>query len=142
MFQRILVGVDGSLGSEAMLDSVGRLSAATGGRLVLVHVQETVPGRVGAGSESAESAEDVLEEAAARVSRSGGTVDKQLVVAPSIRGAAWELCQAALGEGADLIVVGSRGHGVWAGAVLGSVSQRVAQFASCPVLIVPAPDGS
>lgn len=139
MFHRILVGVDDSPGSEAMLDSVGRLAAATGGKVVLVHVKDLVPGRVGTGSESAESAEEVVEGAAARVLESGGTVDKQLVVAPSIRGAAWEICQVAQAEGADLIVVGSRGHGVWAGAVLGSVSQRVAQFASCPVLIVPAP---
>jgi nucleotide-binding universal stress UspA family protein len=37
---------------------------------------------------------------------------------------------------AELLVVGSRGHGSFYGALLGSVSQRCAQHARCPVVIV------
>jgi nucleotide-binding universal stress UspA family protein len=39
-------------------------------------------------------------------------------------------------RGADVLVVGSRGHGAFAGAFLGSVSQHCAQHADCPVLIL------
>jgi nucleotide-binding universal stress UspA family protein len=40
--------------------------------------------------------------------------------------------------GADLIVVGNRGHGPLAGIVLGSVALRLLQSAPYPVLTVPS----
>jgi nucleotide-binding universal stress UspA family protein len=41
--------------------------------------------------------------------------------------------------GADLIVVGTRGHSALAGVLLGSVTQKLLHLAKCPVLCIPAP---
>jgi nucleotide-binding universal stress UspA family protein len=38
---------------------------------------------------------------------------------------------------ADLIVIASRGRGPFAGALLGSTTQRLLPIAACPVLVVP-----
>lgn len=39
---------------------------------------------------------------------------------------------------AQLLVLGTRGHGGFAGLLLGSVSSKCAQHSHCPVVIVPA----
>lgn len=44
-------------------------------------------------------------------------------------------------KGADLLVVGSRGRGAFAGMLLGSVSQHCVSHAECPVVVVRGPGG-
>jgi nucleotide-binding universal stress UspA family protein len=50
------------------------------------------------------------------------------------------ICDMAVEIGADVIVMGSRGHGGLRRAVLGSVSDHVVRHAPCPVLITNVHD--
>jgi nucleotide-binding universal stress UspA family protein len=44
-----------------------------------------------------------------------------------------------LARGATMVVVGSRGHGGFVGALIGSVSQQVVTHGTCPVVVVRYP---
>lgn len=46
-----------------------------------------------------------------------------------------------IAAGARMLVVGTRGHGAFAGILLGSVSQHCVQHAPCPVVVVPPATG-
>ena len=62
--------------------------------------------------------------------------DPPVLVHPQVKeGHAAELL-IGLSEDADLLVVGSRGFGGFAGMLLGSVSQHVAAYAKCTVVVV------
>jgi len=63
----------------------------------------------------------------------GVPVERSVVEGP----AAQVLLRAA--AGADLLVLGSRGRGGFAGLLLGSVSQQCAHHAPCPLVIVRRP---
>ncbi|HSH15568.1 MAG TPA: universal stress protein [Verrucomicrobiae bacterium] len=56
--------------------------------------------------------------------------------------AAGEILEFADEAGADLIVMGARGHGALKRAVIGNTAERVVRLARCPVMIVPLPPAS
>jgi nucleotide-binding universal stress UspA family protein len=62
-----------------------------------------------------------------------GEVTQTVIAAPAAAGLVDESTRA------SLVVVGSRGHGGFAGLVMGSVSQHVARHARCPVAVVREP---
>jgi nucleotide-binding universal stress UspA family protein len=139
----IVVGVDQSAGSKAALRFAldeARLRQAT---LRVVHAWQfgyigatglegwlpAVGGELEDFRRGAEAAlNQTLNEAVADMD--GLTIERRVEQGP----AATVLIEES--QGADLLVVGSRGHGGFAQLLLGSVSQQCAQHALCPVAIV------
>ena len=66
--------------------------------------------------------------------------DSQRVTARVVNGHPAQVLQEAA-AGADLLVLGSRGHGSFADALLGSVGQYCMHHAHCPVLIMRGEPG-
>lgn len=133
---KIVVGLDGSERSVAALRRAAVLAEALGARIHLVAVWQYPP--VGAAgypvdAELYESwTRDAIIDAKSKV---WGKTPPGSVTAVVRNGSA---ARVLIDESrdADMLVVGSRGHGGFAGLMLGSVSMAVAEHAKCPVLVV------
>ena len=62
---------------------------------------------------------------------------EKVVSGPTLSDAANMIADVARESGADLIVVGTRGHTPLAGLLLGSVTERLLHLGPCPILAVP-----
>jgi nucleotide-binding universal stress UspA family protein len=135
--ERLVAGVDGSAGSIQGLRWAADEATARHATLTVVHA--FLPPATGAFGEFPFPWDPAVLEDGARavVDRAVDELgDRDLVVERRIvaEGAATALLGAA--DGADLLVVGSRGHEGFAGLLLGSVSSHVAHHAACPVVVV------
>lgn len=138
---RIVVGVDGSASSLAALRWAVHQAELTGGTVDAVVAWRMPPTMTGfgfapvavaEGSEMEQTAKRVLDQVVSKVaSPEGGPPVRRLVVqgfpASVLLGAS---------AGADLLVLGNRGHGGFSGALLGSVGQHCVRHARCPVVII------
>jgi len=133
---RIVVGVDGSRPSQQALRWGAHLAATFGAGLDAVTAWE-FPSTYGFSAvpsdwDPAQDMRKVLDETIQEVF--GGQPPAGLRPLAYEGGAAKVLLDAS--QGAIMVVVGSRGHGGFAGLLLGSVSANVAEHASCPVLVI------
>ena len=130
---RLVVGVDGSEPSEAALRWAARFLASNGGRIDAVIAWHLPPWAVGDPAwHPDQDAEKVLAETVDAVFGTEWPPGTRLVVREG--NAAKVLLEES--KGAELLVVGSRGHGGFAGLLLGSVSAKCAEHGTCPVLVV------
>lgn len=142
----VVVGVDSSEGAKAALRFAVEEAKLRGATVHAVYAWQFVPPGAVLGdagyaplmdvdpSGMREAAAGALDRTVAEVvgGRDDVAIEQRVVEGP----AAGTLVEEA--RGADMLVVGSRGHGGFTGLLLGSVSQQVAHHATCPVVIVPS----
>lgn len=141
----ILVPVDFSDVTTRVTGAARSLAAAFDGTLILLHVEEPQPDFVGfepgavpiqvpqvaerdqAATRQLENLRAIVEEGGVRataVHTEGAVVERILATAAE--------------HSADLIVVGSHGHGSLYNLLVGSIASGVLKDAPCPVLVVPS----
>ena len=131
---RVLAGVDGSEVSIAALRRAAAIAGDTGTLTIVTtwdYPAMTADGIPEAGRMDL-IAEDCQKTAIEEVF--GATLPANVTVRTTRGGAARVLTE--LSADADLLVLGSRGHGGFAGLLMGSVSRACAEHAKCDVLIV------
>jgi nucleotide-binding universal stress UspA family protein len=144
MQHSIICGVDGSQPSRSAARVAARLARTLDLRFVLAHATDdrpTFPYRDRRLSElqrrrAIDDGQRLLEDIAAELS--GVVPERRVVLGAPVEGLS-ALCS---DESAELLIVGSRGRGPLAAALLGSVSAGLVSTAGCPVVVVPAPEAA
>jgi nucleotide-binding universal stress UspA family protein len=139
--KRIVCGFDGSEQSMKAARMAGDFARKYGAELTLVYVVEPYSPPVDLPGISfvdwiephRKAATRLIAEAAAKVAESAGVTPRTEVrVGPPAN----EIAFLAKDQGADLLVVGSRGLGAVKRMLLGSVADHVVHLAEIPVLVV------
>ena len=135
--KRILVAVDGSEGSSAAIDEAVGLARQMDAALSFVYVRKPTSSALGHPyyerhlSHDLRIGREVIDEAVQAGTAAGIECDGDVFEGD----VADEIVSLADNRDVDLIVVGSRGYGALAGALLGSVSREIVQHANVPVLV-------
>ncbi len=134
--RRIVVGVDGSPSSKSALRWAARMQPLFGGEIEAV-ISWEYPSSYGWGAGLPSDWRPDLDAAKAieaAVDDVFGT-ERPRTLKCTVREGRANYVLLEISEGAELLVVGSRGHGGFAGLLLGSVSAACTEHARCPVLV-------
>ncbi len=140
MFKRILVAIDGSSHAKKALEYAQDLALRDDAQVIVVHAFEPVPTYLGEPwgnqivTRHVAVGREVANEAAQKLQEAGVDIIVEVLEGPP----ADAILRVADVRQADLIVMGSRGHGELASLLLGSVSHRVLAHSRAPVLAVRA----
>lgn len=132
---RIIVGVDGSGASIDAIRWAIRQAELTGASVEAI-ICWSVPVSFGVAMGAVESVDweanskEIIEAAVNEAVGDSGVT----ITCTSVQGHPADVLVEA-SKDADLVVVGSRGHGGFVGAMLGSVSSHVVAHAQCPVVV-------
>jgi nucleotide-binding universal stress UspA family protein len=135
MFKRILVAVDSSEYSRQAVPTAIEIAKKFDADVFVLHVNEHDLGRAAAYPRETEAdAAEIVAGAIKSIRDAGVTVEGEVRIA-FLGDAPNEIVETAAIQGADLIVMGSRGLSDVAGLFLGSVTHKVIKLAKIPVLV-------
>jgi nucleotide-binding universal stress UspA family protein len=139
MFEKILLAVDGSEHGLRAAHLAGEMARAMkSAELRVVVAYDPIPPYIGdpymqyAIEARLKDSQGILQRALKAVGEIPGELQSELLEGSP----AEAIVNVAMTRQSDVIVIGSRGLGRLAGALLGSTSQKVISHASCPVLVV------
>ena len=141
MFTKILVPTDASENSRRALKAAVEMAQAMQAEVVLLHVNYTPQAYWGytisygitvTQEQIDQNGELALEATLVGIDCSQVVLNKRMESGHPVT----VILEQIKKDNIDLVVMGSHGYGAITGSVLGSVSQRVLQRASCPVLII------
>ena len=137
MYERLLVAVDHSEISARVLAAARDLASLSKGKVWVLHLREKeVIAQMGdVPSESDAEADQAVREGVDLLRQAG--IDAEGEVRQTTFGhAAREIVADAKEHDAGVIIMGSRGRGDFAGALLGSTAHKVIHLADRPVLVI------
>lgn len=139
----LLVAVDFSPVTDAVIETAGRVARAFGIPVRLVHIAAPDPDFVGyeAGPQTVRDSvahrykdeRRKLHDLEAVLRKAGVEVNALLVQGDTVD----KILKEAAEAGAGMIVLGSHGHGTLHGLIAGSVADGILRKATCPVLVIP-----
>ena len=136
--KKILAPVDGSDYSLRAAAYAVELAGVMNSEIILVHCHKSFPVVLGepyfqnAINKIMKKADELLEPYREIMNTAGAVYTERVLEGPAARA----ICQTAEVEGADLIIMGSRGRSELEGLLLGSCTHRVLKTAPCPVLVI------
>jgi nucleotide-binding universal stress UspA family protein len=141
-FTKILSPIDFSDPSQAALETAAGLAKQLGAELLLVHIVPAIPDLPSSVSMLKEGQYDeaLHKDASSRLAEMAQKLSQSGIKAKSALGTAndtaMEITRLAQENGSDLIVIATHGVSGLREMVFGSVTEKVLQDASCPVLVM------
>lgn len=139
MFTKIVWATDGSQSADRALAYAKELASRSDAKLYAIHSDEHLVGGRSAGLPvlADEPGLEIKIHTHVEIARTEGfDASLEIVRCPAGR-TPDAISDFAQSVGADVVVLGTRGRSPLAGALLGSVTQRLLRSAPCPVLAVP-----
>ena len=138
MYQKILVGFDGSPGSIAALRTAAQLARHNDGAIIALWVHAPLP-RFAGGAGELKAEREAAAEFLAKLRRRAAQIEREhdvpVVLEQQAGNPAKMLVRTAQQRKCDLIVMGHSGHSRLWGHLLGHNADRVSENAHCDVLI-------